>query len=77
MCRSRFTARTDKLIATGKLTRRTKTSNRLGLDLGPGGGIAVVAMDEVRIYGRGLTAEEVQALNQMYSDKGLPMGSEG
>ena len=26
-----------KLIATGKLARRTKTSNRLGLDLGPGG----------------------------------------
>ena len=26
-----------KLLATGKLAKRTKTSNRLGLDLGPGG----------------------------------------
>ncbi len=27
------------LIATGMLAKRTRTSNRLGLDLGPAGGV--------------------------------------
>ncbi len=49
-----------QLIATGKLTKRTKTSNRLGLDLGPGGGEGVVAMDEARVFGRALTAAELK-----------------
>ena len=44
-----------RLIAVGKLTRRTRTSNRLGLDLGPGGGNAVVALDEVQDFGRALS----------------------
>jgi len=39
-----------KLIATGNLVRRAKTSNRLGLDLGPGSATGVVLMDEVRVY---------------------------
>jgi hypothetical protein len=47
-----------KLIATGKLTKRTRTSNRLGLDLGPGSGKGIVAMDEVRVLDRALPAEE-------------------
>lgn len=47
-----------QLIATGKLVRRTHTSNRLGLDLGPGGGNAVVTFDELQILGRALSAEE-------------------
>ena len=46
-----------KLIATGRLARRTRTSNRLGLDLGPGGGNATVVMDEVRIHGIALAPE--------------------
>jgi hypothetical protein len=54
-----------RLIATGKLAKRTKTSNRLGLDLGPGGGNAVVAIDELRVYGHGLANGEVQALSQI------------
>lgn len=45
-------------IATGTLSRRTKTSNRLGLDLGPGAGHAVVTLDEVRIHGRAVTPRE-------------------
>jgi hypothetical protein len=48
-----------KLIATGKLAKRTKTSNRLGLDLGPGGGNAAVAIDELKIFGRSLTDGEI------------------
>jgi hypothetical protein len=51
-----------KLIATGKLTRRTKTSNRLGLDLGPGGGEGVVAVDELKVFGRSLTSTEITQL---------------
>lgn len=42
----------DQLIATGHLSRRTKTSNRLGLDLGPGGQQGSVAIDEVKVFGR-------------------------
>lgn len=48
-----------KLIGTGKLTRRTRTSNRLGLDLGPGGGDATVAIDELRVLGRALAPNEI------------------
>jgi hypothetical protein len=50
-----------QLIATGKLAKRTKTSNRLGLDLGPGGGTATVAMDEFKVLGHAMTAEELAA----------------
>lgn len=52
-----------KLIATGGLTRRTKTSNRLGLDLGPGGGAATVTIDELRIFGHALAETEVIRLS--------------
>lgn len=48
-----------KLIATGKLTQRTKTSNRLGLDLGPGSGNATVTIDELQIFGRSQTPSEI------------------
>lgn len=51
-----------QLIATGKLSKRTRTSNRLGLDLGPGGGECLIAMDELRVLGRALSATEVAAL---------------
>jgi hypothetical protein len=38
-----------QLVATGKLARRTRRSNRLGLDLGPGSAAdGEVVMDEVR-----------------------------
>jgi hypothetical protein len=51
-----------KLIATGKLAKRNKSSNRLGLDLGPGGGNAVVAMDELEVLGRSLSSDEITSL---------------
>jgi len=51
-----------RLIGTGKLARRTRTSNRLGLDLGPGGAAGTAAFDELRVLGRVPTAEEVNAL---------------
>jgi len=51
-----------KLIATGSLVKRTKTSNRLGFDLGPGGANATVAIDELKILGRGLTDTEIDGL---------------
>lgn len=50
------------LIGTGKLTKRTRASNRLGLDIGPGPGDATVAFDAVRVLGRAPTADEVAAL---------------
>ncbi len=51
-----------KLIATGQLARRTKTSNRLGLDLGPGGGHAAVTLDDLKVLGRALMPEEMARL---------------
>ena len=51
-----------KLIATGKLSRRTKTSNRLGLDIGPGNGHSTVAFDELKIYSRSLEESEIANL---------------
>jgi hypothetical protein len=51
-----------ELIATGKLARRTKTSNRLGLDLGPGSGEGVVAVDELKVFGRSLGSTETTQL---------------
>jgi len=51
-----------KLIATGNLKKRTKTSNRLGFDLGSGEGNAVVSMDELRVYGLCLSPEKVKSL---------------
>jgi hypothetical protein len=40
-----------KLVGTGKLDRRTRTSNRLGLDIGPGGGRGSVSIDELTVSG--------------------------
>lgn len=51
-----------KLVGTGKLSRRTTTSNRLGLDLGPGPATGTVAFDEVRVLGRAPGADEVSKL---------------
>jgi len=51
-----------KLIATGKLNKRKKTSGRLGLDLGPGEENAVVSMDELRVYNRPITENDIQHL---------------
>jgi hypothetical protein len=51
-----------KLIGAGKLSKRKKGSNRLGLDLGPGGGNAQVAIDEIRIFRRALLEAEVTKL---------------
>ena len=60
-----------KLIGTGKLTKRTKTSNRPGLDLGPGGGEGLIAMAEVRVFGRVLTDSEVAML---FTSRKTPIG---
>lgn len=49
-------------IGTGKLAIRTTSSNRLGLDLGPGGGNATVAIDELKIFGRSLGKDEITRL---------------
>jgi hypothetical protein len=51
-----------KLIATGKLAKRTKTTNRLGFDLGPGDGDSSVALDELKIYSRALSESEIAKL---------------
>jgi hypothetical protein len=51
-----------KLIATGKITQRTKTSNRLGLDLGPGSGDATVTLDEFQVFGRSLSETAIAQL---------------
>jgi len=53
-----------KLVATGKLAKRTKTSNRLGLDLGPGAGNAVVALDELKVYSRALNQSEIASMGK-------------
>jgi len=52
-----------KLIGTGKLAQRTKTSNRLGLDLGPGSGNGTVTIDELQIFGHALAKTEVIQLS--------------
>ncbi|MDX1962393.1 MAG: LamG-like jellyroll fold domain-containing protein [Pirellulales bacterium] len=49
-----------RLAGAGNLTRRTSSSNRLGLDLGPGGGTGTVIFDDVLVLGRVLSAEEVR-----------------
>lgn len=51
-----------KLIGAGKLARRTTTSNRLGLDIGPGPGGGRVAVDEVRVLGAVPTPAEVAGM---------------
>jgi hypothetical protein len=51
-----------KLVGTGKLSKRLKTSNRLGLDLGPGGGHGQVMIDELKVLGRDLTEGEIAQL---------------
>ncbi len=52
-----------QLIASGKLARRAFTTNRLGLDLGPGSNDATVQLDQVEIIARALEANEIQALS--------------
>jgi hypothetical protein len=52
-----------KLVAAGRLTHRTKTSSRLGLDLGPGSAAATVTIDELRILGRALAETEMSGLS--------------
>ena len=49
-------------IATGKLAQRTRVSNRLGLDLGPGGGQGTVAIDDLSVFGRSLSEREIVAM---------------
>ena len=49
-----------QLIATGKLAKRTKTSNRLGLDVGPGSTEGIVAMDEIRVYGSAIASDNIK-----------------
>ncbi len=61
-----------KLIATGKLNKRTKTSNRLGLDIGPGGETATVTLDELQIFGRALTTTEIADFPVQRSSSGSP-----
>ena len=51
-----------KWVATGKLSRRTKASNRLGLDFGPGAGQGIVTLDGIQVYGRVLTSDEMARL---------------
>ena len=51
-----------KLLGTGKLTRRTRDSNRLGLDLGPGHSSSTVVFDTVQVFGRALTDKEIVKL---------------
>jgi hypothetical protein len=51
-----------QLIATGKLAQRTRVSNRLGLDLGPGGGQGTVAIDDLSVFGRSLSDREIVAM---------------
>lgn len=51
-----------KLIGTGKLSRRTTTSNRLGFDVGPAGGNGTVAFDDVRIFGLIPSASAIEEL---------------
>lgn len=61
----------QRLHIDGKLTKRTKTSNRPGPDLGPGGGEGLIAMDEVRDFGRVLTDSEVAML---FTSRKTPIG---
>ena len=51
-------------VATGKRVKRVKSSNRLGLDLGPGSAEAVVALDELQVHARALTEAEVARLRE-------------
>lgn len=46
-------------VGSGKMTRRSTSSNRLGLDLGPGTGKGTVAIDEVVVLGKVPDREEV------------------
>jgi hypothetical protein len=51
-----------RLIDTGRLVKRTKTSNRLGLDLGPGDGNATVTIDEMKVFARDLPERDIAEL---------------
>lgn len=53
-----------KLIDSGDMSQRTTTSNRLGLDIGPGIGNGTVSFDEVVILGKVLSDTEVHQLYQ-------------
>jgi len=50
------------LQGEGTLTSRKSDSNRLGIDVGPESSRCKVTMDEIRVYGRALSAEEIAAL---------------
>lgn len=56
-----------KLIATGKLTQRTRANNRL--DVGPCGGNATVAIDEPKVFGHALDASEIAKLMELGRDQ--------
>jgi hypothetical protein len=53
-----------QVIGAGKLAKRAKISNRLGLDLGPGHGDAIVALDELKIHSRALSESEISRLSK-------------
>jgi hypothetical protein len=46
--------------SSGTLSKRNKVTNRLGLELGPGGGKSVVAIEEVKVFGCVLTVEDLE-----------------
>jgi hypothetical protein len=56
------------LVDNGEMVRRTTSSNRLGLDLGPARGHGSVAFDELIVLAKNLSSDEVYSL---YSKKGL------
>jgi hypothetical protein len=49
-----------KLIGTGKLTRRQTSSNRLGLDVGPGASQGTVSIDELTVLGQVPTLAQIK-----------------
>ena len=51
-----------KLLGAGKLARRTTTSNRLGLDIGPGPGRGSVTFDDVQVLGAVPSPAEVAGM---------------
>ena len=51
-----------KLEATGKSTARQRTSNRLGVDLGPGRRQCELTIDDLRVYGKALLQNETEAV---------------
>ncbi len=56
-----------KLVASGELSSRTTSSNRLGLGIGPGTGNGSVSFDELIVLGRVPSLEEVQGFYERRS----------